>query len=91
MYLNHKKIRLQLLGRGFAWYDSGSPEALFDASNFVKTIECRQGVKIACLEEIAFKKGFIGFDQLHAIAKKQKNSDYGRYLLKLVEEEENNG
>lgn len=91
LYLNHKKIRLQLLGRGFAWYDSGSPEALFDASNFVKTIECRQGVKIACLEEIAFKKGFIGFDQLHAIAKKQKNSDYGRYLLKLVEEEENNG
>lgn len=82
-YLGRGELRVELFTRGFAWLDMGTHEALLQASNFVQTIEMRQGLKIACLEEIAFAKGFIDADQLERLAQAMKNS-YGEYLLSLV-------
>ena len=69
-----------------AWLDTGTHESLLQASNYIQTIETRQGLKISCIEEIAFKRGFITKEQLCEIAEKMKNSTYGQYLLRLAED-----
>ena len=84
-YLDRDALNVELLGRGFAWLDTGTHESLLDASQFVQTIEHRQGLKVACLEEIALLNGWLENDAVVAQAKAMKNSDYGRYLLDLVE------
>ena len=73
------------MGRGFAWLDTGTQEAMIDASNFIKTIEDRQGLKVACLEEIAYEQGFIEMGKLKELAGKYRNN-YGEYLSKLIED-----
>ena len=83
-YLNSNNLKLQLLGRGFAWLDTGTHEALTEATEFVKTIEKRTGLKIGCIEEIAFRKGFIHGAQLKEIVSLYKNNGYGDYLLRLI-------
>ncbi len=82
-YLNRGKLHVELLGRGFAWLDTGTHESLLQAANFVQTIEERQGLKIACIEEIALAKGFIDAAQLERLAKAY-NNQYGQYLLDLL-------
>jgi glucose-1-phosphate thymidylyltransferase len=83
MYLKENRLRVKLFGRGYAWLDTGSHENLLEASKFIETIERRQGLKIACIEEIAFEKGYISKKQLLAIASEMKNNQYGQYLLGL--------
>jgi glucose-1-phosphate thymidylyltransferase len=83
-YLEAGALAVELMGRGFAWLDTGTPESLLEAAEFVKTLEKRQGVKIACPEEIAYQKGFITQAQLEAIATRLGNSAYGRYLREEV-------
>ena len=85
IYLDRRKLNVQLLGRGFAWLDTGTYESLLNASKFVETIESRQGNKIACLEEIAFKKKWINRNQLIIRANLFKKSSYGEYLLSLLD------
>jgi len=82
-YLNRAKLNVEILGRGFAWLDTGTFDSMLDASQFVQTIEKRQGFKIACLEEIAYNNNWISSDQLVNNAKKMKNTDYGKYLMEL--------
>jgi len=82
MYLNEDRLQVQLLGRGYAWLDTGEHDELLGASTFIETIERRQGLKVACIEEIAYDKGFISKDQLIAIANEMNNNQYGQYLLK---------
>jgi glucose-1-phosphate thymidylyltransferase len=84
VYLDRGQLHVEILSRGFAWLDTGTHEALLQASNFVQTIEARQGLKIACIEEIAYHKGFISAEQLENLARSM-NSDYGHYLLELLE------
>lgn len=86
IYLNRGKLNVEVLGRGFTWLDTGTHESLLEASNFVETIEHRQGLKIACLEEIAFTKGYIGADEVLAIANYSQNNAYCRYLRQVVED-----
>jgi glucose-1-phosphate thymidylyltransferase len=83
-YLEQGKLSVEVLGRGFAWFDTGTHESLLEAGEFVRTIEVRQSLKIACLEEIAFSKGFIGVDELNRAAEMHGKSDYGAYLRQLV-------
>ena len=83
MYLKENRLRVELFGRGYAWLDTGEHEDLLEASKFIETIERRQGLKVACIEEIAFEKGYISKNQLLAIAKVMKNNQYGQYLLGL--------
>ncbi|MBI9041539.1 glucose-1-phosphate thymidylyltransferase RfbA [Lutibacter sp.] len=83
-YLSSKNLKLNKMGRGYAWLDTGTQDSLLEASNFIQTIEKRQGLKIACIEEIAFEKGYISKEQLLAIAAEYKGNDYGKYLMKLV-------
>lgn len=83
-YLAQKKLAIEILGRGAAWLDTGTHESLMQASAFVHTIEKRQGLKIACLEEIAYFKGFIDLEKLKSAAQKTEKSDYGVYLAKLI-------
>lgn len=83
-YLNSKELKLNKMGRGYAWLDTGTQDSLLEASNFIQTIEKRQGLKVACIEEIAFEKGYISKEQLIAIAQEYRGNDYGNYLLKLV-------
>jgi len=83
-YLEMGKLNVQPLGRGFAWLDTGTHESLLEASLFVQTIQKRQGLQIACIEEIAYNKKFIDKDRLLMISKKYSNSEYGRYLNKVV-------
>jgi glucose-1-phosphate thymidylyltransferase len=87
IYLSRGKLNVEVLGRGFTWLDTGTHESLLEAGNFVETIEHRQGLKIACLEEIAFNKGYIGAEQVLAIANFSKENGYCRYLRRVVEEE----
>jgi glucose-1-phosphate thymidylyltransferase len=84
-YLCRKALKVEIMGRGFTWLDTGTHASLLDASQFVKVMEDRQGLKICCPEEIAFRNGFITAAQLKALAKPQINSGYGAYLLKLLE------
>ena len=85
-YLEKGQLMLSVLGRGTAWLDTGSPDSLLQASHFIQTVEARQGLKIGCLEEIAFRKGFIDLDALRAIGKSLEKTEYGRYLLQLAVE-----
>jgi len=85
-YLEQGKLRVQKLGRGFAWLDTGTHESLLDAAHFVETIETRQGYKIACLEEIAYHQGWLGEEQLEAVAKMLQKNNYGDYLMSLLNE-----
>ncbi|MDD4107713.1 MAG: glucose-1-phosphate thymidylyltransferase RfbA [Prolixibacteraceae bacterium] len=84
LYLQENRLHVKLLGRGFAWLDTGTHESLLQASNFIATIEQRQGLKVSCIEEIAYKKGFIGNDQLIKLAMELKGNQYGEYLLRLA-------
>lgn len=86
LYLNKTKLSVELLGRGFAWLDTGTHESLLQASNYVSTIEQRQGLKIACIEEIAYKKGFISKEQLIKLGEELNKNQYGQYLLKIANE-----
>ncbi len=83
LYLEEGRLRVRLLGRGMAWLDTGTHESLMDASNFIHTIEKRQGLKIACIEEIAFNRGLIDREQLAYLASQHGKSSYGDYLLKI--------
>jgi glucose-1-phosphate thymidylyltransferase len=83
-YLTRNQLAVETLGRGYAWLDTGTHESLIEAANFIKTIEHRQGFKIACPEEIAYRKGFIDAAQLQALAQALSRSDYGQYLLRLL-------
>ncbi len=83
-YLKQNRLKVELMGRGYAWLDTGTHESLIDASNFVATIENRQGLKISCLEEIAYKSGFINKEQLLELAKPLAKNQYGQYLIKLA-------
>lgn len=84
VYLERGKLAVEKIGRGIAWLDTGNPDTLLQAANFVQIVEQRQGLKIACLEEIALNLGLIGIDQVRALAKPIANSDYGRYLLRMA-------
>ncbi|GAB4286723.1 MAG: glucose-1-phosphate thymidylyltransferase RfbA [Marinilabiliales bacterium] len=87
LYLNENRLKVQLLGRGIAWLDTGTHESLLQASNFIATIEERQGLKASCIEEIAYKRGFIDKNQLMELANELKNNQYGEYLYKIANDE----
>ncbi|WP_099350000.1 glucose-1-phosphate thymidylyltransferase RfbA [Erwinia amylovora] len=84
MYLKDGLLEVELLGRGFAWLDTGTHDSLIEASQFIHTIEKRQGLKVACLEEIAFRKGWITKSQLADLAKSLEKTDYGKYLYSVI-------
>ena len=84
-YLNHSQLHVELLGRGFAWLDTGTHESLLEASSFIETIEKRQGLKISCVEEIAYRMGFIEKEQVRLLAEPMKKNGYGSYLLNLIQ------
>jgi len=86
LYLQAGKLRVERLGRGFAWLDTGTFDSLHDAAAFVRTVEQRQGIKIACLEEIALEKGFVTADAVEAMALAMGNNEYAAYLLKRIKE-----
>jgi len=86
-YLAQQRLKVQTLQRGFAWLDTGTHDSLSEASTFIEVIEKRQGLKIACLEEIAFKRGWISAQQLKALAEPMAKNDYGKYLLNRAERE----
>lgn len=88
MYLNDGSLNVELLGRGFAWLDTGTHESLHEASSFVQTIENVQGLKVACLEEIAFNNGWLSKDKLTELAQPMMKNEYGQYLMKLVKDAE---
>jgi len=85
IYLEKGLLNVRILTRGVAWFDAGTHESLLKASVFVESIENRQGLKIACLEEIAYKMGYIGEEDIMEIAESMTNSEYGQYLLKIIE------
>ncbi len=87
LYLFEKKLQVKLLGRGFAWLDTGTPASLLQASNFIETIETRQGLKASCIEEIAYRKNFITKKQFEALIKPLEKSNYGQYLIKVLNED----
>ena len=86
MYLSEERLTVELMGRGFAWLDTGTHEDLLEASTFIETIERRQGLKVACLEEIAFEQGYISKEQLIELAQPLAKNQYGQYLLRCAEE-----
>jgi glucose-1-phosphate thymidylyltransferase len=88
MYLNDGSLNVELLGRGFAWLDTGTHESLHEASSFVETIEHVQGLKIACLEEIAWRNGWISDEQVLEFAKPMMKNEYGQYLARLIDEKQ---
>jgi glucose-1-phosphate thymidylyltransferase len=85
-YLRRGKLQVELLGRGYAWLDTGTHDSLADATAYIKAIQDRQGLKISCIEEIAWRKGFINETQLQKLAKELEKSEYGKYLLTMLEE-----
>ncbi len=87
LYLEENRLNVKLLGRGFAWLDTGTHDSLLQASNFIATIEQRQGLKVSCIEEIAYKKGFITKDQLIDLAMPLSKNQYGEYLLQLADKQ----
>ncbi len=86
LYLEEERLNLKMMGRGMAWLDTGTHDSLLEASNFIATIENRQGLKIACIEEIAFRNGYINKDQLLNLAEPLKKNHYGEYLIKIANE-----
>jgi glucose-1-phosphate thymidylyltransferase len=87
LYLNEDSLKVKILGRGMAWLDTGTHESLVQASNYIYTIENRQGLKISCLEEIAYKRGYINKEQLIVLARALEKNQYGQYLLKLASDQ----
>ncbi len=85
-YIQESQLSVHLLGRGFAWFDTGNPNNLLDAANFIASVERNQGIKISCIEEIAFKNGWMSKEMLKARCDKLKNSHYGQYLLSILSE-----
>ena len=83
-YLHSKNLKVELMGRGYAWLDTGTHESLLEASNYIQTIEKRQGLKVACLEEIAFEMGYISKEKLVELATPLQKNEYGKYLLRLA-------
>ena len=86
VYLERGDLKVEVLGRGFAWLDTGTHESLADASQYIQTIEKRQGYKVACIEEVAFYKGWITSEQLKALAEPMKKTEYGQYMLEMASE-----
>lgn len=86
-FLNDKELKVQSLGRGFAWLDTGTHDSLSEASTFIEVIEKRQGLKVACLEGIAYRKGWISEDKLREVAQPMLKNDYGKYLLSILDED----
>lgn len=86
-YLEQGNLKVELMGRGYAWLDTGTHESLLEASNFIQTIENRQGLKVACIEEIAFEMGYISKEQLIELAQPLKKNQYGQYLIRRANEE----
>ena len=86
MYLNEDRLTVELMGRGYAWLDTGTHESLLEAATFIETIEKRQGLKVACIEEIAFERGYINKEQLLELAQPLAKNQYGQYLLRRAEE-----
>ena len=84
-YLKLGELRVEVIGRGFAWLDTGTPESLLEACMFIQTIEKRQGLKIACIEEIAYRMGYIDAEQVRRIAEGLNKNDYGKYLLQVID------
>lgn len=85
-FLSEKELKVQLLGRGFAWLDTGTHDSLSEASTFIEVIEKRQGLKVACLEGIALRKGWIDANKMYELAKPMMKNQYGQYLLKVIKE-----
>jgi glucose-1-phosphate thymidylyltransferase len=77
-------LKVEHLGRGFAWLDTGTHESLLEASNFIETIEKRQGLKVCCIEEVAYRMGYIDADQVRCLAEPLRKSGYGQYLMEIV-------
>ena len=86
IFLKEGRLKVKLMGRGFAWLDTGTQESLLQASTYIYTIEKRQGLKVSCIEEIAYKRGFIDKAQLLKTGESMKNSEYGQYLIALANE-----
>ena len=86
-YLAWGDLNVEVLGRGVAWLDTGTHASLLQASNFMQAIEERQGLKVACLEEVAYRMGYIGAGEVREVARSMRNNEYGQYLLRLLEEE----
>ncbi len=86
LYLDEERLKVELMGRGYAWLDTGTHESLLEAAQFIEIIEKRQGLKVACLEEIAFEQGYINKEQLIALAQPLAKNQYGQYLLRCAEE-----
>lgn len=84
--MEDKELKLQVLGRGFAWLDTGTHDSLSEASTFVEVIEKRQGLKIACLEAIAYRKGWITEEKMRVLAQPMIKNQYGQYLLQVIDE-----
>lgn len=90
-FLKDGELKVKTLGRGFAWLDTGTHDSLTEATNYIETIEKRQGLKVACLEGIALRKGWITADKMHDLAKPMLNNQYGQYLMKMADEFKKNG
>jgi glucose-1-phosphate thymidylyltransferase len=87
-YLERGKLRVELLGRGFAWLDTGTHESFLEASSFIETIQKRQGLKIACIEEIAWRMGYIDAHQVRQLAQPYMKNEYGQYLMDIINEKD---
>jgi glucose-1-phosphate thymidylyltransferase len=84
--LNDKELKVQTLGRGFAWLDTGTHDSLSEASTYIEVLEKRQGLKVACLEGIAYRKGWISEEKMRELAQPMLKNQYGQYLLQVIEE-----
>jgi glucose-1-phosphate thymidylyltransferase len=89
-YLRRGQLKVELLGRGFAWLDTGTEEALQQAASYIQAIQERQGLKVSCIEEIAYDLGYISKEELASLAGSMAKNEYGQYLMRLIAEEENN-
>lgn len=85
-FLNDEELKVQLLGRGFAWLDTGTHDSLSEASTYIEVVEKRQGLKIACLEAIAYRKGWISEERMRELAQPMIKNQYGQYLFKVIDE-----